>query len=918
MALFGVWNLGHGSRHRLRAGVAVASIGLCWVSAQGKEPSLTAIELYDGAAGPAYVQLADVLINGKAELRNCATSGAGAIDKSEYGKLAKVGIAPGGVLERGQDGMLRYSSGDGDGFCVVPENVKFEHGASFTAAAIADAVDLRARALSAGSEGVTAAQQLKKGVKLVFVAAADPELAEFLLAQRGGTQADWQNYLSKYPAAAHTDAGKQALSGLYIAAGEKALAAYRKSANADAPSYADLKTARAQVNLAHLLLTGSPGEEKLAGGVRAEVGALTDRAKAELDAYTAALTGGTAGYVHLRKAKALVEAVAGVDGTFAPLGKVRDGVTAAAEVQEVALHSAEQAAAAKKWDESVKLVQPYRAFANEEPRIARVIDDAYSAYYVQAQQLDATKEWKGAIENYEQALKAKETPEAKDGLKAAQKQFEAAQDDAAAKAALDKSKTLELQKDMILAYEALTGLSPSQQVLVKDDIARLEPAYVTAASQRAKMIAGAYPTIGGIGDEKAVENAYALLERAEELSTEDGDKQGFRLRMQNLSDELSAWFLERAKHSLQKPAGSETELGWSYLKEAEAYKAGNLEAVLDQIKEARPAHEMHSKLSIRVTFRDQTPQRLGGGFANQMESAIATELDRPGMGVKVIRSTDVLAPELVPDFAIAGDVLERSIIMPESVDSVDSKWVAGVQQKENPEWNKLNRQYEAAGDELRTAQAALQAAKGKKVVSEATRQVNEAQDKVNELRNQLDNTTKSTMEDIYRPYAYKRTTYNVVNRIGLQFRIDDELSGQKGEPEAITKEEKTKFVVTSDVKPEDANKARNEGTTPDKEQMQNELENQAREELIKKVAAKVVELPGKIYQDAQKREQDGYADDAGEAYMRFLNVATPDQVTERAHAEKFLREQFNFKVFPGHVRESPRAVPAVEQGMAKQ
>jgi hypothetical protein len=919
MNWFGVWDRGLRARRWLRAGMAVASIGVVCLApaAWGKEPSLTAIELYDGASGAAYVQLTDVLINGKAELRNCAAAGAGAIEKSEYGKLPKLQMAAGGVLERGEDGVLRYNAGDGTAFCVLPENVKFEHNASFAPAAIADMADLRGRALAPGTDGAAAAQPLKKGVKLVFVAAADAEKADYLLADRVGTQAGWQAYLAKYPAATHTDAAKHALAGLYLDAGSKALAAYEKSAKTDAPSYADLKAARAQVNLAHLLLPNSEGEVKLAGGIGADLTALTDKGQAELDAYRAALAAKTAGYAHLQKAKVLVEAVQEVDGTFAPLAKLRDGVAVAGDALESALHAAEQAAAAKKWDEAVGRVEPYRAFGPEEPRVARVIDGAYAAYYQQGQQLDATKEWKGSIDAYEHALKAKETTEANEALKAAKKELAAAEDDTAAKAALEKSKTYELQKDMIPAYETLTSLTESQQALVRDDITRLEPAYVTAAAQRAKEIAQAYPTIGGIGDEKAVENAYAYLERAYELSTVDADKQGYQLRMQNLADELSTWFLDRAKHSLQKPLGSGTELGWAYLKEAEAYKAANLEAVRDQMKLAEPAHGMHSRLSIRVQFRDQTSQRQSEGFASQMESAIAANLDTPGMQVKVIRSTDATRPDLDPDFLIAGDVLEHNISMPPTVESVDSTYVAGVHDIPSDEWNKLNRQYDAANDELRTAQAALQGAEAKgnkKAVNEANKQVGEAQARVNDLRARLDATAKSRTEDIIRPYSYKKTTYNVLNRIVLQFRLDDALSGEKGEPVQVTKEERKQFVVTSEVKSEDANKVKNEGTLPDREELQNELENVAREELIKKVQAKVVELPAKIYQDAEKREHDGYSDDAGEAYMRYLNVAPAEPTAERTHAEKFLREQFNFQVFPGEVRESPRALPAVEKG----
>lgn len=917
MALFRVWQLGQDPRRRLRQKLVVSGIGLvCLSSAWGKEPSLTAIELYDGPSGAAYVQLTDVLINGKAELRNCATMETGAIDKSQYGKLPKMQMAAGGVLTRGDDGVLRYRTGEGAGLCVLPENVKFEHNAPLSPATIADGADLRGRALAPGTDGSAAAQPLKKGVTLVFISAADTEKADYLLGQRVGTQAGWQNYLAKHPAAPHTDSAKQASASLYIAAGETSLLAYEKSAKTDAPSYGDLNTAKLQLSRAHLVAAGSPGEEKLAGEIHADLLALTERGQAEMGAYKAALAGKTAGIVHLKNAKALAEAVQSVDGTFPPLSKLREAVAMSADAFESAIRAAEKDAAGKNWTGAMSQIQPYLGFAGEEPRLARLIDAAYSTYFVQAQELDATKEWKGAIDAYQHALTVKETSEAKEALKAAQTQFAAAENEAAAKSALDKSKAFEQQKDTISAYEVLATLSQSQQGLVKDDIERLEPAYVLAASQRAKEIAQAYPTIGGIGDERAVEQAYAYLSHAYELSEVDADRQGYQLRMQNLADELAAWFLDRAKHNLQKPLGSGTEIGWAYLREAESYKAANLESVRDQMKMAEPAHSMHSSLSIRVQFRDQTSQRQSEGFASQMESAIAANLDTPGMQVKVIRSSDATQPDLVPDFQIAGDVLEHNISMPPTVESKDSTYIAGVQAVDNPEWNKLNRQYEAAGDELRTAQAALQGAEAKgnkKAIEDANKKVSEIQAKINDLRAKLDGTTKSRTEDIIRPYTYKKTTYDVLNRIVLQFRVD--ANGQKGEPEQVTMQERKQFVVVSDVKPEDANKVKNEGTLPDREELQNELENRAREELIKKVTAKVTSLPHNIYELAQKRELDGYTDDAAEAYMRFLNVAPQGLVPERLHAEKFLHDQFNFQVFPHDVQGERKPAPALEQAV---
>ncbi|HEY3625575.1 MAG TPA: hypothetical protein VGL00_04810 [Terracidiphilus sp.] len=905
------------SGRHLRVLLAAGAVAVAGFSPQAwaKEPSLSAIELFDGASGPAYVQLADVLLNGKAELRSCAGAESTSIEKSAYNKLPKTGLGAGGVLERGADGVLRYSQGEGPAICVVPDNIKFEHNASFTAAVIADSADLRARAIAPGSDGSAVAQPLKKGVRLVFVAAADVERAEYLLAERIGNITGWQNYLAKYPGSPHTDAARKVLAGLFVNAGQKALGAYQTSA-----SYDDLKNARAQMKLAHDVLPSSEGEIKLSGDIQSSLDRLAEKAASEVDAYNAALKAGGAGFVHLQNAKGLVDGINVVDPTFAPAEKARNDVARASEAYEAAVRAAQAAAGSKQWDEAVKAIQPYRQFAGEQAPVAKLLDSAYAAYLLQGQQLEDSKDWQNAIVSFQNALKVKDTAEARQDLETAKKELNTVQDQAAANAALEKSKVYELQHDMIPAYEVLTALPDGQRLIVKDEITRLAPGYITAASQRAKEIAGAYPAIQGIGDEKAVENAYAFLQRASDLSAADTDKQAFQLRIQNLADELSAWFLDRAKHSLQKPLGSGTELGWAYLKEAESYKAANLEAVRDQMKMADPAHGMHSRLSIKVQFRDQTSQRQSEGFASQMESAIAAGLDTSGMPVKVIRSGDTVREGVEPDFGIAGDVLEHHIATPPTVESVESKYVAGVHEVPSEEWNKANRQVDSSSEQLHTAQAMLQGAKTKgkkKEMEEAERQVATAQKNLDDARTRLDSIAKSKTEDIIRPYTYKKTTYDVLNRVVLQFRIDDLFNNQKGDPVQVPEQDKKQFITLTDVNPSDVNGVKSQYTLPDWNELQTELENKAREDLIARVHEKIVELPHKVYEVARQKELEGYADDAGEAYMRYLSVAPADQIEERDHAEKFLREQFNFQVFPGAVREPQRRTPPLEQGMAQ-
>src|ERR1019366_5511678 len=296
--------------------LVLCNLGLAIPAALAKEPSLNAIELYNGTSGSAYVQLADVLINGKAELRNCSLSAATPIDKSAYAKLQKMGLTAGGVLERGADGVLRYSNAGAPAVCVVPENVKFEHNASFSPAAMAELAELRGRPIAPGSDGAASLQPLKNGVKLVFVLAPDIEQAEFLLAQRVSSTSGWLNYLAKYQGSPHAEEARRTLATLYIDAGEKALSDYLKTASTTSPSYADLKNAKTQDDLARALLADSEPQKQLAGEIQSALTAITDRGRTELDAYNQALASSSPGYAHLQNAKSFADSIAGIDSSF--------------------------------------------------------------------------------------------------------------------------------------------------------------------------------------------------------------------------------------------------------------------------------------------------------------------------------------------------------------------------------------------------------------------------------------------------------------------------------------------------------------------------------------------------------------------------------------------------------------------------
>ena len=162
---------------------------------QSKDVPISAIELYDGPNGAAFVQLTGLLINGKAEVRSCA--GVAQINKSNYGKLPKITLSPSVTsLERDSKGTMTLTRGAGSE-CVVPSNLKFEKDESLTPAQLADRAALTGQVLSSSVPGVTSLPPFKPTVKIVFVQAPDTELAEYLRADRAQSIAQWQDYLAQ-------------------------------------------------------------------------------------------------------------------------------------------------------------------------------------------------------------------------------------------------------------------------------------------------------------------------------------------------------------------------------------------------------------------------------------------------------------------------------------------------------------------------------------------------------------------------------------------------------------------------------------------------------------------------------------------------------------------------------------------------
>jgi hypothetical protein len=857
------------------------------VSLHSKDAPLTAIELFDGANGASYVQLTGLLINGKAEVRGCGESEQ--INKSAYGKLTKIPLTSATSLERDAKGVMTITHGSASE-CVVPPNLKFEKDESLTPAQLADKAALQGQVLSSSPAGLSAPPPFKAGVRFVFVTAPDTELAEYLRADRAQSIAAWQDYLSRYPKTGHTDSSKQALATLLEKEGEDGLTNYRKSVSSAAPSYADLKTARLRADQCRELVPSYDAAAKLRDSVRAELVTVAEKSRAELQAYKAALTGQTAGYAHLAIARQLTDHILEVDPHFDQGLALQASILAESNRVDTTLRNSESLVSGQHFDDALTAVADFRAFADDEPRITAIIDAAYKYHFDRGKAYESEQKWREAVVEYHRASEVKRTPEAAASLKQAQAGYEAAQNRAAADNALQRSNDFEQDKHYIEAYEVLADLPDAQRKLVQDKMQALESNYVKSASEEAKKLHEAHIPIHGQRDEIGVQQEYEYLRRISELQPED---QNLKLRLDLAAATLSDYYVQQAKRCLDKPLGSGVGMAWLYLDEAQQFKS-NRDDVRDERTKSSAVHNVRSTLSIKVVFRDQTSRRDSSGFADQLSDSIATGLETTGLPVKVKRAAD--ATPVDPNFTLTGDVLEHHVVSNVTVDPMESEYRAGGREVPNDDWNKANRDYEAATLDLQNAQKVLEGAQAhgkKKEIATATATVDDAQKKVEEAHRKLDAIPKTNLSDVKRPYTYTKKTIDLSAVVELGFRIVDANSSTVGTNPSIKREVHKQFVILENVNPEDTKGVKQTGSPPDESQFLYDVEVEARNALIKDVKEKVVGLPNTILAAARRHKADGDTDGAAESYILYLNSTPSSPSVERDEAKKFLMENFN-------------------------
>lgn len=882
----------------IRRGVLAGAVVLCLGLAAGaKDLPVTAIVLYEGPSGPAYVQATDLLVNAKNELLVC-TAGS-RLDANGYKKLPKVKILGAVALERDASGTLMLTTAGGTS-CVVPSGLKLEKkDGSLSPSDFAERAQLGGRVLARSSNGADAVPaEFKIGTRLVFVNAPDTELAEYLRAARAQQIPLWRDYVRQFPSGPHIGEARQSLAGLIVAQGEQQFAAYQRSVSDRAPAYERMSNAKAQAEDALRVFPGFARAQKLLNDIRGALEAVLTTGRNELQAYLRALADHTPGHEHLVKAKGHVDDVQKVDAAFDPGLKLRAEVYGQVNALDVAMQQAEALIGVRRHDDAYAAIQRYRSFAEEVPRIGKIVETVFAFHRDRGNQAANEARWEDAIAEYKKALAVRPDNEVTAAMTRADTELNTKRNQEAAAQAKDQSAMYAKGRQFVEAYEVLANLPEAQQSYVSNELEALRKDYVVDAAKRADALTRVHVPIRGKADEDGVRQAFGLLQRASQVS---GDEV-LKVKLDLLGDRISGWYVDKAKQYAEKPRGTGVGLGWSYLAEAQYFKPDR-----DEVKDLQakygPLYQTRSKLSLAVRFRDATSRREGGGFADQLADGLATGLEHAGIQVKVINASrpgEASGPDAAgmpqANFQLIGDILQHRPSKKSEPQPVQSEYRAGDRPVKNPKYLEAKRQVDVIQEELsraKDAQTQAMARNKKREMQDAAAVVAEAARKLAAAKQRMDSIEDTLYEPVIRPYSYTKRTVEVSYIVEIAFHLADANGNPLENNTTVKKEIPKSAVLLENVKTEDVHGVLESGSPPDEEQVRFDTETAAQEELVKRVGEKLHELPLKILQAARARIASGDSEGAAEQYILYLN-STPDApTTERDEASRFLRKEFN-------------------------
>jgi hypothetical protein len=863
------------------------------ITAYAKDASLTAVVLFDGPQGAGYVQITEAELNGKIEVRTC--DGISKLDKSTYNGLPRTSLAGASSLQRGADGVLRLKA-NGKSVCIVPSNLKFEHNAELTPAEAAEQAVIQGAPVSASPHDAII-PAFKPGVQMVFIAAPDSELADFLRAQRANTIRDWQDFLIRYPSSSHRADAQNALAGFHQQVAEDAFARYQSSSSAKTPDIAMLRQASLEAQAASQLSPGFKPAAEFMDGIGRELDNLARPDQMRLEGYRKALLDHTPGYSQLSAARQHVELLLEVRPDYPPLLSLQREIAAEYRKLETTIVNAQVLMVEGRYDQAVSSLGPYTAFASEMPRVDRVINAAFKYHYESGQRLATHQEWeKACLEFGKAATLQPERKEAQAAADNAAAQLEAQRDQEAANAAVVQSDDYAQKHQIVEAYNVLADLPQKQRALVTSKLSALSHDYMGAAVRRAQKLQESHIPIKDPTDQDAVLEAYVLLDRVSSLE----DDPAVTVKRDFLSAKISDYYLDKAHRYLLKADGSGAGVGWLYLKQAARYGTTNAESLKDEMARYEPIYQRRAELSIGIEFRDQTSRRDSHGFADQLADAVTSGLDSFATPMTVVQNPSQLEDALQPNFTLVGQVLEHRVVKNASLEAPESKYRAGTHETNSPVWAQTESNYEAAQQQLSSAQQALADAqanhKKKQVITDATDAVEQAQNSVDELRHKLETTEQNRMEILVESYHYTKKTIDLTASAEIEFQFRDRAGNFLGEPSDVRKGKHSTTVVVQDVKAEDTEGITNQGVEPDGVQLLTDLEIDSRNALVTAMREKAAKLPDVVLQSARELAKKGDTDGAGELYVLYLNSTPPGASPERAEAVRFLHDQFNLDV----------------------
>ena len=856
-----------------------------------KTPELSAIEVYptDGSYG--YVQISGFTLNAKNEVHIC--TGVQTINKNSYGKLPKLTLTPGWTLERGKDGVLLLSRGAAPE-CVVPANLKLEKAEGVTPSELADQTDLQGQVMSKSIASTQGIPRLTPGVKIVLVSALDTDLAEFLLAQSLNSVEGWKSYLGKYPASQHAGDAKGSLAHLYVLQGQTNLAAYESSVKSAQPDYGKLRAAKSALESANALVPSSPEMDALATGINAETSNLNTKGQSEIALYQDALVKQSSGYSHLVDAETISRLTLELDPKSPQTASLSKACIQERTNLDHRFVDFANKLSASRPDEAYLAIKPLRPFAAEYPRVHDRLHDLYTYYVEQGKKCAAKSDLQGQVAAYEKAAEIEPNPEIAEMLQNARQQLQESTDKAAIAFAMTTSTAAEDDKDFVKAYEVLADLTPAQQKAVAERMDSLKDRYVKAATDAARDLERINIPIKGVGNERGIQRAYDLLSRCDALTKDPGLEDRIRI----LGGRLGDYYLERAKFYLARPEGTGANVGWAYLEKALLYNRGDAGPVRDEMTLAGPVHQLRSRLSIRVTFRDRTSRRDAVDFAGELTDSLVGGLDSFGPNIKVVRPNE--ETKVQPNFLLVGDVLQHSVEDPFQRVAKPSKYRSGEQDQVNEDWAAADREYQAASLTLETDRRILEGtvAGGKKnKIADAQRQTDDAQKKVLEASAKRDALPKFRHVATEQPYTYSENTHHLKAIVELGFVIQDTSERVIVPTVSIPETGEQTFIVLENVRPDDVLGVRPQGEVPTPTKFLEKVENAARDQLLAEAKEKVIGLPPLILQTADRKVTESDNDGAAELYMLYLNSTAPKPTPERTRAQKFLQDTYNFHAY---------------------